>query len=135
MSNAGYKTQVFLSADGVSYTEVDGIKSVQNSNERVELDTTDFKTAGILRDKLMGLRDGTFSLSGDFVAGDAGQEIFLDACDSTADNPPLYIRVLWDGVAGVEAKITAASYSISAEVEGLVTLELSGSLNGAFTRV
>lgn len=135
MSNAGYKTVVELSDDDVTYVEVDGIKSASFNGERVVLDITDFKSTGILREKLMGLRDATFEMSGDFVAGDAGQELFLDAADSSDDNPVLWIRIRFDGTVGVKAKITAESHSISSEVEGLASFSASGSLNGSFARI
>lgn len=135
MANAGYKVKVELSDDDTTYVEVDGIKSFNIGDERVELDITDFKTVGILREKLMGLRDMTFSISGDYVDADPGQELFLAAADSTDDNPILWLRVLFNGVAGVKLKVTAASSSISGEVEGLVAFEASGSLNGSFARV
>lgn len=135
MAGAGYKAGVSLSTNGTTWTECDGIKSFSFTKDRVVLDITDFKTTGIDREKLMGLRDASFQISGDFVANDAGQEIFLDAQDDTSDNPALYIRILFDGTNGVTCKITCESSEIGAEVEGLVTFSASGTQNGAFARI
>lgn len=135
MASAGYKSSVFLSEDGSTWVELDGIKSFTVSNERVELDITDFKTSGIDREKLLGLRDAKFQISGDFVGGDSGQQLWIDAMDDTSDNPTIYIKILFDASYGVSCKITAPTMEISGEVEGLVGFSASGSQNGAFTRI
>lgn len=135
MASAGYKSGVSLSTNGTTWTELDGIKSFTFTMDRVVLDITDFKTTGIDREKIMGLRDASFQISGDFVGGDAGQEIFLDAQDDTSDNPALYIKIMFDATYGVSCKITAESSEIGAEVEGLVTFSASGTQNGTFTRI
>lgn len=135
MASAGYKSGVSLSTNGTTWTELDGIKSFTFTMDRVVLDITDFKTAGIDREKIMGLRDASFQISGDFVGGDAGQEIFLDAQDDTSDNPALYIKIMFDATYGVSCKITCESSEIGAEVEGLVTFSASGTQNGTFTRI
>jgi predicted secreted protein len=134
-ASAGYKAGIFSSVDGITWTEIDGIKSASMSHERDVLDITDFKTLGIDREKIQGLRNVSFSLSGDFVSGDPGQEIIRTAMFSVLDNPPLHVRFLPDGVNGFNCKVIAPSGEFGAEVEGLASFSASLEQNGTFVRV
>jgi predicted secreted protein len=135
MATAGYKAGFYVSEDDVTYIEVDGIKSLSATNERESLDTTDFKTTGIDRESIMGLRNAPISASGDRVIGDAGQDLIEDLMFSTDDNPVLYIKILLDGTNGYKGRFNCTQFEVASEVEGLTTLSMSFNQNGAYTRV
>lgn len=135
MASAGYKSGFLVSDDDITYVEVDGIKSFDHSQERVVLDTTSFKTTGNNRTKIMGLRDSTVSFDGDYIAADPGQVILRAAHNSTADNPPLYVKLLHDGTNGLKMPVVIPSLTTNSGVEDLATISGSLEQNGAATEV
>lgn len=119
MSQAAYVTKVFFAPDGTTFTEVDGINSVSLSTERDELEVTDFASNAGTRDRIMGLKSYSVSMSGHF-RGEASQAAVRTYIDTAAATDQAAIRILWDGTNGVDIPVIGTSYEVSGELEGTV---------------
>ena len=132
---AGYKTTVEVSNDdGSTWLTAGGINSVSVSSERDELEVTDFESANAARERLMGLKSWSVSLSGHFVAN-AAQDAIRAHIDEGDDNDELLIRVLWDGSAGVSIPTCGSSYDVSSELEGTVEFSSEHQSRGVISAV
>ena len=109
---------------------IDGINDVSFGPTREQLDMTDFCSTTGSRERFMGLKDGTISLSGDYESADLGwQEI--ETAFNGASNATCWIAFVWDGAAGHHVECVVASFEISASVDGKVEISIEANFTNA----
>lgn len=125
--------EVVLEVDiSSTWTEIGGVTSCSINRGREVIDITDFADTSGARKKLMGLKDGSISLSLNLDLSDAGQgEIY----DRWADGADLDFGFKWDGSAGTRQTVACKVESINetGAVEGVVTAEVSLTFNGVIS--
>lgn len=134
MAVAGYKFLVTCAtAVSSTYSSMDGIKDFTLSDSNDTLDITDFVGANSarVRQRIVGLRDATLSLSGDLEAGDTGfknaQAAYRAGSASAAFQVWLNTGASSAGFALV-AVIESIEYS--GAVDGKAEVSISASVNG-----
>jgi predicted secreted protein len=122
MAIAGFNSSI-RAATGASstYFVVDGITNVSFSDGREMLDITDLADDN-LRRRIAGLRDISFSLSGDVELADNG---FLALATSYNTGNTVYIQFLVDGTNGLMVPCLVENKDVEASVDGKVTLSMS----------
>jgi hypothetical protein len=115
------------SAAPVAGDEIDGSKDFSFTRSRDVLDTTDFKD-GDQRTKLLGLKDGSGSISGDWENGDAVQALLLSSHDS---GNTVWITDLPDGTNGFTYPCLVESVETGGGVGDLVSRSFNLTQNGA----
>ena len=132
MALAGYNAVIAV-ATGASttYSTIDGISSVSLSDGREMLDITDLADSNIRR-RISGLRDLSFSLSGDVELADTGY-LNLKACYSAGT--VAYVRFLADGTNGIMVPCLVESRSIDASVDGKVEISVELQSEGSIDPV
>lgn len=123
------KIEVSESAS-TGYECIKGINSFTLNSDRVSLDTTDFCDDSGARQKLMGLKNFTISMSGHFLSN-TEQNLIRALSDTGAAADTLFFRILYDGTNGVQLEGNVSTYDISGELEG--TLETSIEIEGVGT--
>lgn len=98
-----------------SYTTVGGLKSIQAPRSRNILDDTEFGDAW--ENSLAGLLSGSFTISGNRDAADAGQQMIEDAFE---DGTELWAQFLRDGTNGRKQQVIVENFEEGAEVDGVV---------------
>ena len=136
MALAGYQCTFYAmstSSSAGSGDELDGIQSLEYSQELDILDITDFKDTGTARKKLSGLSDGSVSLSGDFEPGDSPQGVVRTAAgDGTSVWLTLHFYTAGSsGSKGFKVETKVKGYKISASVDGKVTWSADFVFNAA----
>lgn len=109
------------SSDDMSYNEVDGLNDASYAPNADLLDTTDFKD-GTTRTRIVGLRDFSVSLSGDYEHSDTAQALLRS---SEASGATVYLRLLWDGTNGVKVTCKVESFTVKGSVAGKVEFSCS----------
>lgn len=107
--------------------EVDGAKDFTFSRSRDVLDTTDYKD-GDQRTKLLGLKDGTGNISGDWENSDPVQALLLSA---HGDGSTVYVTDLPDGTNGFTYPCLVESVETGGAVGDLVTRSFGLTQSGA----
>lgn len=108
-------------------TEVCGIKSIDFGQNAELLDVTSFCDEQY-RKRILGLRDATLSLSGDFNPTDAGQAFIRANFDSGTDLFIAYYPVFTDTAAtdfGFTAKFQVQDYNVTSAVDGLTEVSFT----------
>lgn len=140
MALAGHPVVVSLkstSAAVVAGDEVAGLNSVDYSPTVNMLDVTDFKDTTGFKLKLAGLKDGSISLSGDFLSGDAPQVLARSSWSSGAS---IWATLNFDpsasaGSKGFNVECKVENFKVSAAVDGKVEFTASLQFTGAPTTV
>lgn len=121
MSTAAHIRKIGLRSDSTAPTfptdELDGAKDFSFTRSRDVLDTTDFKD-GDQRTKLLGLKDGSGNISGDWETADAKQALLLSSHDSGA---LVYVTILDDGTNGFTYPCLVESVETGGGVGDLVS--------------
>lgn len=107
--------------------EVDGAKDFTFSRSRDVLDTTDYKD-GDQRTKMLGLKDGTGNISGDWENSDPVQALLLSA---HGDGSTVYVTDLPDGTNGFTYPCLVESVETGGAVGDLVTRSFGLTQSGA----
>ena len=123
MALAGHSCAVHFAATDTT-GEVDGIKSVEFSPSANLHDITDFADTTAVHVRLLGLKDLTITLSGDYTTATA-QALIRSTWASGADG---YCRVLPNGSVGFKCAVKVQDYKISGEVDGI--MQFSATLLG-----
>lgn len=126
MALKGKDMRVKFSADGSTWYDIDEINEANMSIEGQNEDITKFGQDYVNR--LQGLKDVTYSLSGFYDADDTnGQQALLTAflADTT-----IYFGFLPNGTTGWEQVVKVASFDISGAVDGAVELSIDLEGNG-----
>ena len=129
---AGRTLRVKVSdATGGTYTVVAGIRSATMSRQGQTVDVSTLTDADVVR--ILGQRDCSYRLEGNYEADALGQGLIRAAHDSDDD---LFIQFLPDGSTGWKQQVKVGSYDITGE-QGPnkvgVSIELQGS--GAISSV
>lgn len=106
---------------------VDGAKEFSWSTTRDVLDTTDYAD-GANRTKMLGLKDGSGSIGGDWLPSDAVQTILRSA---HADGSTVYVTDLADGTNGFTYPCLVESVEVGGAVGDLVNVTFGLTQNGA----
>jgi len=119
----GRKVKVQVSTNGTTWTDVGGLNSINQSYLGNLQEVSEFGQDWAQR--IYGMKDGSWSLSGTYKAADAGQQAIRNAL---ANDQQIHVRVLWDGTNGVKQPVKVESFEVSAEAAGLVevSIELAG---------
>lgn len=132
MALAGHAVAVSISADDVTYNEIDGINDVSFGPTRELLESTDFKDTSGARTRFAGLKDGAISLSGQYESADTAQAAVRTAWENGTD---CYVKILWNGATGHKVKTLVENFEIKAAVDGAVEFTSSHQFNGASSAV
>lgn len=120
MSTAAHLRKVYAKATNAAPSgsdEIDGIKDPSFTQNRDVLDTTDTKD-GDQRTKILGLKDGSGSLGGDWEPTDTIQQLLMSSHDSGA---VVYITDLPDGTNGFTYPMLVESVETGGSVGDLVS--------------
>lgn len=117
MALAGHAAKITCADSDVAGDEIDGIKNVEFSVNGNMLDTTDFMDTTAVHTRILGLRDLTITMSGDYEASDTGQARLRT---NFAAGTTTWVRWLPNGSAGFKMSGLIQDYKISAGVDGLV---------------
>lgn len=116
------------SSDDATYNEVDGLNDISYGPTADMLETTDFKDTSGNHTRMMGLRDGAISVSGDYEASDTAQALMRT---QHASGGALWLKVLWDGTNGSKVQCIVENFTIKGGVAGKVEFSASLKFNGA----
>ena len=132
MSNAAHLRKVYVSAAASAPTapdELDGAKDCSIDRKRDELDTTSFKD-GDTRKRMLGLKDASGTISGDWLPADTIQTLLRTSFESGAI---AYVTVLNDGTNGFTYPMLVTGISEGGAVGDLVSSSFTLSQSGAPT--
>lgn len=114
------------------YAEIDGINDFSFGPSRDTLETTDTADTSGAHTRMLGLKDGTIALSGDYESGDAAQALLLT---QWGNGGAYWLKVLWNGSTGHKVQCIVESFDIKGNVSGKVEFSASLKMNGAFSAV
>ena len=130
MATAAHVRKLYVKATSsspVSGDELDGAKEFSWSSSRDVLETTSYKD-GDTKTKLLGLKDGSGSISGDWLPSDTIQTLLRTA---HGDGSTVYVTDLPDGTNGFTYPCLVESIEVGGAVADLVTVSFSLQQNGA----
>lgn len=111
----------------VAGDELDGAIDFSFTSSRDVLDTTDFKD-GVERTKMLGLRDGSGSIGGDWEPGDAVQTLLRTA---HGDGSTIYVTDLPNGTNGFTYPVLVESVEVGGGVGDKVSATFGITQTGA----
>lgn len=120
MAEKGYNVLIKFSVDGSTWYTIDEINSAEMNMEGENIDITKFSQSWINR--IQGLKDSSYSLSGFYDSGDTNGQVALRT--AFINDSDAYLGVLYDGTNGWEQKVKISNFNISAEVNGSVELSI-----------
>lgn len=130
---AGYKAKLkHATTLGGSYTSIDGVTNVSDSDSLDELDISDLKDDDGYRRFILGLRGNTISFDLDESYGDTQQDAIRTAYTGRTVT---FLQYLPDGTTGYKGEFWITSYNRSTSVDGKATASVTARLNGAPTPV
>lgn len=134
-ATAGKKLRVKVATTSAGpYTAVVGIKSASMKRSGATIDVTTLADTDIV--KILGLRDASYSLSGNWEMDTTGQKLIRDAL---ANDTALFVQFLPDGGTtpnvGFQQEVKVASYDVSGDAAGEVTVSIELQGSGAITSV
>lgn len=132
MALAGNKTVVKVGTTSTGpFNKIQGINDASHSVEGSVQDVTSFDATWVKQ--IMGLRSGSFSLSGFYEGADAtGQKVIRDAL---INGTTIFLQILPDGTTGFAQEVLVSSFEVGASVDGTVTVSISAEGVGAVTAV
>lgn len=130
MALKGKDVKIQASTDGTTWTDVLGLDNASMGLGGENIDITEFQDAWTKR--LQGIKDNTFTLSGNYLPSDPGQQMIRDAL---INDTALYIQFLPDGTAGFNQEVKVASFEPSAQVRGRVEVNIQCEGTGPVTVV
>lgn len=130
MALKGKLMKIKASNDGTTWTDVLGLDNAQMGLGGENIDITEFGDDWTRR--IQGLKDNTFTLSGNYLPSDAGQSMIRDAL---LNDTELHIQFLPDGTTGFQQEVKVASFQPSATARGKVEINIQLEGNGPVTTV
>lgn len=130
MSTAAHTRKIYVKSTNAAPSagdELDGAKDFSFSSTRDVLDTTDSKD-GDNRTKMLGLKDGSGSIGGDWEPGDSIQTILRTAHSA---GTTVYVTDLPDGTNGHTWPVLVESIEVGGGVGDLVSSTFNLTQNGA----
>lgn len=127
MALAGKNVVVEVSTNDTLYNAVKEINDMSISASGDNIDITEFGDDFINR--LQGLKDCTFSLSGFYDPTDTTGQVVIQ--NAWLNDSILYVRIKPNGVAGFKQEVKVSTFEVSASVDGAVevSIDLEGSGN------
>lgn len=119
------KARVSTVAGGAgAYNDVAGMKSISINQAGTNLDTS--AMAASFNARLQGLKDATYSLSGNWEPTDTNGQVVIR--NAWLNDTTLWIQILPDGVAGFKQECKVSAFNIEIAVDGIasVSVELEG---------
>lgn len=132
MAIAANGAAISSSSDDTTYVVIDGLNDATFSRMADLLDVTDFADTSGTKQRIYGLKDASFSLSGDLEASDTGYAKLETAYGSGAT---VYIKYLPNGTAGWKVGCKVESIEVSGSVDGKAEVSISLQATGAVTAV
>lgn len=117
MALAGHAMKLSCADSDVAGDEVDGVKSIEFSESGNMLDTTDTMDTTTVHTRILGLRDLTITISGDYESADTGQARLLT---NFRAGTTTWVRYLPNGTAGFKVSGKVQDFKISGGVDGTV---------------
>jgi len=134
MATAAHAGTIEIStAEGGTYYEIDGIKSVKFARNPDIHDITDLKDTSAAHVRAMGLFDSSFTLSGDSEQGDTNGQV--SALTMFAAGSTAYLRFKSNGSAGWRVPVLISNVDIDATIGNMVAFSMTAQGNGAVTAV
>lgn len=130
MSNAAHLRKLYVKASSAAPSagdELDGAIEFSFSTTRDVLDTTNFK-GGADRTKMLGLKDGSGSIGGDWLPSDTIQTLLRTA---HGDGSTVYVTDLPDGTNGFTFPVLVESVEVGGAVADKVNATFGITQNGA----
>jgi len=131
MSQAAYEKKIAISAAppaGESFSNVPAVSATLNHGGDVLDDTDMVLPSGDpnfgFRSRILGLRDASCSITANY---DAASAVLTQIRDAWKDKLKLLVRYLPDGTTanGFEFEGPVESFSITSDINGLVTVDIS----------
>jgi predicted secreted protein len=132
MALAGKDVVVRCADTDASGDEIDGINNIDWGPAADLLEVTDFADTTGYRDRILGLKDLSVTLSGDYESGDTGQARLRT---NWASGASIFLRFLPNGSTGFKCEMMAESFNISASFDGKVEFSCSLKAVGAIGTV
>lgn len=132
MAIAANGAAISSSADDSTYNVIDGLNDATFSRMADLLDVTDFADTSGTKLRIYGLKDASFSLSGDLEAADTGYGRIETAY---GDGSTVYIKYLPNGTTGWKAACKVESIEVSGSVDGKAEVSVSLQATGVVTAV
>lgn len=130
MALKGKDMKIQASTDGTAWTVVEGLDNASMGLGGENIDITTFQAAWAKR--IQGIKDNTFTLSGNYEPSDPGQLMIRDAL---LNDTNLHIQFLPDGVAGFKQEVKVGSFEPAGQVRGKVEINIQLEGNGPVTTV
>lgn len=129
-SNVAHLRKLYVKATNVAPSagdELDGAKDFSFSSSRDVLDTTNYK-GGDTKTKMLGLKDGSGSIGGDWLPSDTIQTILRTA---HGDGSTVYVTDLPDGTNGFTYPVLVEKIDSGGAVGDLVPATFGITQSGA----
>lgn len=114
-----------------AYTTVADIRSASMSNGATTHDITAMAASWISR--IIGLLDGTYSLSGYWKPSDTNGQVAIR--NAMINDTTLWIQFLPDGTSGFKQEVKVSKFDINTTVDGLVEVSIELEGTGAIAAV
>ena len=132
MALPGHSCKVSCADTDVAGDEIDGINSIDWGPAADLLETTDFMDTSAARTRILGLKDLSVTVSGDYEASDTGQARLRT---NWAAGTTTYVRFLPNGTTGFKCAMLIQDYKINASFDGKVEFSATLVGNGAIGSV
>lgn len=135
-ASAAHLTKVYAKASSAApgaSDEVDGLDDYSLSKARDVLEVTTFKDTSGAKKRILALKDGSISLSGNFESADAPQKLIRSSHDSAAS---IWIQIESDpsagaGDKGFQVECLVESFEVKGGVDGKAEFSASLTFNAA----
>lgn len=123
MGHGAWQKKVKVSADDNMYYDLPATTASLNWAGDV-LDDTDMATNQGYRSRIYGLKDWNVSATSNWAPGQQGFDVLLDAWQNRTE---VWVKYLPDGTdaSGFKGKAVVETFSLSGDVGGLETVEIS----------
>lgn len=132
MTLAAHPMTISGATTDAGYAEIDGLNDFSFGPTRDVLETTDFADTTTAHTRMLGLKDGAISISGDYESTDAAQALLAT---QWGNGGAYWLKVLWNGSTGHKVQCIVENFTIKGSVAGKVEFSASLKMNGAFTAV
>lgn len=129
MALKGKGLKINVGSDGETWNQVLGLNDGSMSIDGENIDVTEFCQDFINR--IQGLKDGTYSLSGFYEPEDTTGQILIKT--ALLEDNDLYIQFLPDGTTGFEQEVKVDTFEVNATTDGAVEADISLEGNGTIT--
>lgn len=115
MALAGHAMKISAADSDVAGDEIDGVKSIDWSESGNMLDTTDTMDTTGVHTRILGLRDLTVTMSGDYESADTGQARLLT---NYRAGTTTWLRFLPNGSAGFKVSGKVQDFKVNGGFDG-----------------